>query len=69
MSSSDRALEQFRPEAPADYREILLGRTLAFCLHPLLAWQFLSPSWRALILTIYAATGFFAVLSALFLTA
>ena len=47
--------------------EIVVGRTLAFCVHPLTAWPILSRSWRLLILTAYAAVGFVVVLSALVL--
>lgn len=45
--------------------EILIGRTLAACVHPFAAWQLLSLYWRVWILVAYAAIGFFAVLSAL----
>jgi hypothetical protein len=48
---------------------IMLGRTMAFCVHPLAAWQLLSTSWRLWILTVYAGTAYIVVLGALILTA
>ena len=42
----------------SDRLELLVGRTLAFCVHPLAAWPLLSKSWRLLILTAYAAAGY-----------
>jgi hypothetical protein len=51
---------------PGDRREILLGRALAACAHPIAAWRFYSVSWRLWILTAYAAAGYVIVLGALF---
>jgi hypothetical protein len=45
--------------------EILIGRTLAACVHPFAAWQLLSLSWRVWMLVAYAAIGFFTVLTVL----
>jgi hypothetical protein len=52
-----------------DFLAIMLGRTVAFCVHPLAAWQLLSTSWRLWILTVYAGTAYVVVLGALILTA
>jgi hypothetical protein len=53
---------------PTGYRpEVLFGRMLAACVHPYVAWQRLSTSWRALMLTVYAATAYVTVLAALWL--
>jgi hypothetical protein len=46
--------------------EIVLGRTLAACIHPFAAWRLLSTSWRLLMLAAYAATSYVTVLAALF---
>ena len=69
MLSSDRALAHFSPEPPTLSPGIVLGRTLAFCVHPIAAWQVLSAPWRLLILSIYALAAFVLVLSALLLAA
>jgi hypothetical protein len=45
--------------------EILLGRGLAFCLHPAAAWRVLSRSGRALVVGAYAGAGFIATLALL----
>jgi len=44
---------------------IVVGRTLAACVHPFAAWRRFSTSWRSLIVTAYAAAGYFIVLSVL----
>jgi hypothetical protein len=68
MSSRDRALADFLPERSLYSFDLLLGRLLAFCVHPVAAWRVLTPFWRFAILTIYAAAGFLIVLTALLLT-
>jgi len=68
MSSRDRALADFLPERSLYSFDLLLGRLLAFCVHPIAAWRVLTPFWRFAILTIYAAAGFLIVLTALLLT-
>jgi hypothetical protein len=45
--------------------ELVVGRTAAACVHPVAAWRVLPTSWRILVLTIYTATGYVMVLSAL----
>ena len=47
--------------------EIVLGRTVAACVHPFAAWRLLSTSWRLLMLAAYAATSYVTVLAALLL--
>jgi hypothetical protein len=47
--------------------ELLIGRGLAFCLHPTAAWRVLSRPRRALVVAAYVAFGYVAVLSALVL--
>jgi hypothetical protein len=60
-----------RPVTPGwrhepDYRvELMLGRTMAACAHPLAAWRLLPPSWRAVMVTTYAAASYLVVLTTL----
>lgn len=42
--------------------ELLLGRSVAFCLHPSAAWRVLSHSGRALMLAAYFGAGYLGVL-------
>ena len=49
----------------SDLAAIVVGRTLAACVHPFAAWRVLSSSWRSLMLTAYAAAGYVIVLSML----
>jgi len=46
--------------------EVGIGRSLAFCVHPVAAWRVLSPPRRALIAGAYFAAGYLAILAALF---
>jgi len=45
--------------------EIVIGRALAFIVHPALAWKRLSPAGRVLVAVAYFGAGYAAVLSAL----
>jgi hypothetical protein len=45
---------------------MVVGRLLAYCAHPLLAWRYVSTRDRALIVATYASTGYVATLLALF---
>jgi hypothetical protein len=45
--------------------DIVIGRTLACCVHPAAAWRRLSASGRILIVAMYFAVGYFAVLTVL----
>jgi hypothetical protein len=47
--------------------EIVIGRALAFCVHPRAAWRILPPSGRALVIAAYACAGYVACLTALIL--
>ena len=47
--------------------EILFGRTLAACIHPIAAWQYDLRSFRVLLLAGYFTAGFIAVLLAVIL--
>ena len=46
--------------------EILLGRALAFCVHPTAAWRRLPASGRAMVVAVYLGAGYVTVLTALF---
>jgi hypothetical protein len=48
--------------------ELLIGRGLAFCAHPLAAWRVLSTPGRAFVVTAYACAGYVAVLGVLLLS-
>jgi hypothetical protein len=45
--------------------DIVIGRTLACCVHPAAAWRRLSASGRILIVATYFAVTYFAVLAVL----
>jgi hypothetical protein len=45
--------------------EILLGRSLALCAHPAIAWRVVSRRGRAVILGAYFGVGYAAVLATL----
>lgn len=45
--------------------DIVIGRTLACCLHPAAAWRRLSASGRALIVTTYFVMSYLGVLAVL----
>jgi hypothetical protein len=47
--------------------ELLLGRSLAFCVHPVAAWPRLDPKGRTFLVAAYGAAGYAAVLAALVL--
>ncbi len=43
--------------------ELLIGRGLAFCVHPMAAWRVLSTPGRAFVISAYAVGGYVAVLA------
>ncbi len=45
--------------------ELFIGRSLAFCAHPLTAWRVVSRSWRLLIVFAYFVAAYATILSAL----
>jgi hypothetical protein len=45
--------------------DLALGRWLAFCVHPVLAWRLRSPRVRAVVVTTYFTAGYIGVLTAL----
>jgi hypothetical protein len=47
--------------------DLLIGRGLAFCVHPTAAWRVLSTPGRAFVVAAYAGAAYVAVLGALLL--
>jgi hypothetical protein len=47
--------------------ELLIGRGLAFCVHPAAAWRVLSAPGRAFVVAAYAGAAYVAVLGVLLL--
>jgi hypothetical protein len=47
--------------------DILIGRGLAFCLHPQAAWRVLPRGGRAMVIAAYVGVGFVATLATLML--
>jgi hypothetical protein len=45
--------------------EAMIGRSLAFCLHPTAAWRVLSPKRRALLVAAYFGASYVGVLAVL----
>jgi hypothetical protein len=54
------------PNRPSTRLEILTGRWLACCAHPVLAWRLKSTSWRIAVCGGYAVVGYVTVLMLLF---
>jgi hypothetical protein len=48
--------------------EVIIGRGLAFCAHPLAAWRVLSTPGRAFVVGAYAVAAYVTVLGALLLS-
>ncbi len=47
------------------WHEVLIGRSLAACVHPIAAWQSKARSFRVLLVAGYFALGYVAVLTAI----
>ena len=45
---------------------IILGRTAAACVHPIVAWRVFSKTWRLAVVTVFAGLSYVVVLSTLF---
>jgi hypothetical protein len=45
--------------------ELFIGRSLAFCAHPLAAWRVVSRRWRFLMVFTYFVAAYATILSAL----
>jgi hypothetical protein len=56
-----------RPPLRVPRPEILVGRSMAACLHPMAAWQSKTRSFRVLLVASYFAIGYVAVLTAIVL--
>lgn len=44
---------------------LILGRTAAACVHPIVAWRVFSKTWRLAVVTVFAGLSYVAVLSTL----
>jgi hypothetical protein len=56
------------PQAPSSsshWHEVLLGRSLAACVHPIAAWQSRARSFRLMLVAGYFAMGYVTVLAAI----
>jgi hypothetical protein len=53
---------------PGMSMDIIIGRGLAFCAHPLAAWRVLSTPGRVFVVGAYAAAAYVAVLGVLLLS-
>jgi hypothetical protein len=60
-------LESPVADRPSNQFEITIGRLLAVCAHPVLAWRRLSPSARLVVCGGYAAAAYAVVLTLLLL--
>ncbi len=47
------------------WHEILIGRSMAACVHPMAAWQSKARSFRVLLVASYFVVGYFSCLAAL----
>jgi hypothetical protein len=52
---------------PASPTEVLIGRSIALCAHPIAAWRVSSTRGRLLVIAGYAAAGYMGVFAALVL--
>src|SRR5262245_51065789 len=66
---AERRIPGWSPSCPsvAMPYEVVMGRALAFYVHPVAAWRRLPTSHRALLLAAYASAGYLIVLAALFI--
>jgi hypothetical protein len=53
------------PSSSSRWHEVLLGRSLAACVHPIAAWQSRARSFRVLVVASYFAMGYVTVLAAI----
>jgi len=51
------------PSSSNRWHEVLLGRSVAACVHPMAAWQSRAKSFRVLLLAGYFAMGYVTVLA------
>jgi hypothetical protein len=53
------------PNSSTRWHEILIGRSLAACVHPMAAWQSRARSFRVMLVAGYFAMGYVTVLAAI----
>jgi hypothetical protein len=56
------------PSSSSHWHEVLLGRSLAACIHPIAAWQSRARTFRVLVVAGYFAVGYIAMLAAIALS-
>ena len=56
------------PSSSSHWHEVLLGRSLAACIHPIAAWQSRARTFRVLVVAGYFAVGYITVLAAIALS-
>jgi hypothetical protein len=59
------AVATFLPSVTRMSLEIMIGRGLAMCAHPMLAWRVLSPGHRSLLVGAYFGASYVTVLVSL----
>jgi len=63
--STSAAVSSHLRDNTSGWCEVIVGRTLAACVHPLAAWHCTVRSFRVLLLVGYFAAGYVAILAAL----
>ena len=53
----------YSASSPSQWHEVLIGRSLAACAHPMAAWQAKARSFRVLLVGGYFIVGYFTVLA------
>jgi hypothetical protein len=56
------------PSSGSHWHEVLIGRSLAACIHPMAAWQSRARSFRVLLVAGYFFAGYVTVLAAIALS-
>lgn len=58
-------MASYSPNSASRRHEVLIGRSLAACVHPMAAWQSKARSFRLLLVAGYFAVGYVAALAAI----
>ena len=65
LAQMANAMASHAPSSSSHWHEVLLGRSLAACAHPMAAWQAKARSFRVLLVGGYFLVGYIAVLAAM----
>jgi hypothetical protein len=60
-----RTMTARSPRSPSRWHEVLIGRSMAACVHPMAAWQSRARSYRVLLVAGYFVVGYLSVLAAI----